>query len=305
MALSGQQYVIRAGEHEATVAEVGASLRRYQHGGVDVTWPYGEEEIAPSCSGAVLVPWPNRLRGGRYRFAGVEQQLPITEPTTGNAIHGLARWTRWTPVLVESGSVTLAVDLVPQKGWPFEVRVEVSYTLDPEAGLSVTAVASNAGPGPAPFGAGFHPYLSLHGQAFSDVTLQLPAAERIVTDEAQLPVGTQAVTGTEWDFRSPRRLGALRLDDGFTALSFTDGRGCAEVRTGAGGAAVWFDAAFHCLQVFTRQVAGSEDALAIEPMTCPPDAFNSTVDLVVLEPRGVWTGHWGITPIGADEVPSA
>jgi aldose 1-epimerase len=299
MALSGQQYVIGAGDHEATIAEVGASLRRYQHGGIDVTWPYGEDQIAPSCCGGVLVPWPNRLRGGRYTFAGVQYQVPITEPATGNAIHGLARWTRWTPMLVEPASVTLAVDLVPQNGWPFEVRVEVTYALHPDTGLSVTTVARNAGAGPAPFGAGFHPYLSLGGQRFSDVTLRIPAAERLVTDEAQLPIGSQAVAGTPWDFHVPRRLGDLRLDDAFTGLSIVDARGCAEVVTEAGGAQLWFDAAFGYLQVFTREAADSADALAIEPMTCPADAFNSSAGLLVLEPGAVWTAGWGITPLPA------
>ncbi len=297
MALSGQQYTIRAGEHEATIAEVGASLRRYTLRGVDVTSPYGEDEIAPKGSGAVLVPWPNRLRGGRFTFDAVVYQLPLTEPDKGNAIHGLARWVRWTPLAVEPASVTLGIDLVPQNGWPFEIRVEVTYALHAELGLTVTGVARNTGADRAPFGAGFHPYLSLHGQPIDDVTLRLPAAERIVTDEAQLPIGQQAVGGTPHDFRRGRRLRGIRLDDGFTRLALVDGRGSAEVRTKSDRAALWFDSAFRYLQVFTPDVAGGEPAIAIEPMTCPPDAFNSGVDLIVLEPGGMWTGTWGITPL--------
>jgi aldose 1-epimerase len=297
VALSGQQYTIGAGEHQATIAEVGASLRRYTLRGVDVTWPFSEVKIAPSGCGAVLVPWPNRLRGGRFAFDGVSYQLPLTEPDKGNAIHGLAQWVRWTPLAVEPAFVTLGIDLVPQNGWPFEIRVEVTYGLQAELGLTVTAVARNTGAGRAPFGAGFHPYLSLHGQPIDDVTLRLPAAERIVTDEVQLPIGQQAVSGTPHDFRRGRRLRGIRLDDGFTRLSLVDGRGSAELRTKSGGAALWFDAAFRYLQVFTREVPGDETAIAIEPMTCPPDAFNSGADLIVLEPSGVWTGTWGITPL--------
>ena len=38
-------------------------------------------------------------------------------------------------------------------------------------------------------------------------------------------------------------------------------------------------------------------AVAIEPMTCAPDAFNSGHGLIVLEPGGSWSGSWGIQPV--------
>ena len=157
MTLTGQQFTISSGDFAATVVEVGGGLRSFTYRGEDVTATYPETELPPKCCGGVLVPWPNRLRGGRYSFGGVSYQLPITEPARGNAIHGLARWARWVPVSHAPESVTLANDLVPQSAWPFEVRVEVTYALHPEFGLVVTARASNHGVGPVPFGAGFHP----------------------------------------------------------------------------------------------------------------------------------------------------
>ena len=138
MALTGRQFSIAAGDHEATVVEVGAGLRRYARRGVDVTVTYGEDELPPKGCGAVLVPWPNRLRGGRYTFEGVSYQLPLSEPLVGNAIHGLGRWARWTKVRQAPAAVTLALDIVPQPGWPFEIRVELTYALDAEYGLAVT-----------------------------------------------------------------------------------------------------------------------------------------------------------------------
>ena len=298
MTLTGQQFTIAAGEHEATVVEVGAGLRQYSYGGVDVTAPFDADELPPRCAGAVLVPWPNRLRNGRYRFDGVDYQLALTEPDLGNAIHGLARWTRWTPVLHEPTRITLALDIVPQKGYPFEVRVEVTYALHEELGLSVSVSATNRGKQRAPFGAGFHPYLSTHGAALADTTVQLPARERLVLDEAQVPVGTQAVTKTPYDLRRGRRLKQLRMDDGFTALNVPSGRGFAEVRTKKAGARIWFDQTFRYLQVFTPDdLRGGVPAVAVEPMTCAADAFNSTQGLIVLDPEGTWAGSWGIQPI--------
>lgn len=298
MALSGQQYVIRAGEHEATIAEVGAALRRYTFGSADVVAPFGEDEVQPRSAGGVLVPWPNRLRRGRYTFEGESEQVAITEPDKGNALHGLGRWVRWTPLRAEPASVTLAVDLVPQKGWPFEVRVEVTYGLNPDFGLAVTAVARNSGARRAPFGAGFHPYFSLYGHALDDVTLRLPASQRLVVDDVAIPVGVQSVAGTPHDFRRGRRLRKVRLDDAFSGLELVDGRGVAELRTRSGGVQIWFDQTFGYLQVFTAELlTQSRPAIAVEPMTCPADAFNSGAGLITLEPGGAWTGSWGITPI--------
>ena len=298
MALTGRQFTIAAGDHEATVVEVGAGLRRYAHRGVDVTFTYGDGDLPPKGCGAVLVPWPNRLRGGRYSFDGKAYQLPLSEPPTGNAIHGLGRWARWVPVRHETSAVTLSLDIVPQAGWPFEVRVEVTYALDAVGGLAVTGVARNTGTGRAPFGAGFHPYLSTRGHGIGEVTVKVPARDRIVLDEAKVPVGMQSVAGTPYDLRRGRRLGALRLDDGFTGLSTAGGRGAVLVRTRSGGAQVWFDETFRFVQVFTPDlVAGGQPGVAVEPMTCPADAFNSGTGLIVLTPRDSWTGSWGIQPL--------
>ncbi len=300
MALTGRQFTINAGDHQATIVEVGGGIRRYAHAGVDVLASYGEDELPPKGAGAVLVPWPNRMRGGRYAFLGQSYQVPITEVANRNAIHGLARWARWTPKAVNAAAVTLAMDIVPQTGWPFEIAVEVSYALHPDHGLAVTVVARNHGRTPAPFGAGFHPYVAVRGSRLDDVTLHVAASQRLVTDEVQLPVGAQSVSGTPYDLQRARKLGSQRFDDAFTGLSTVDGRGVAEVRTASGGGRLWFDETFRYLQVFTvSDLAHGAPAVAIEPMTCPADAFNSGSGLIVLEPGGMWTGSWGVEPLPA------
>lgn len=298
MTLTGRQYEIFAGEHAVTVTEVGAGLRQYTYGGTDVTRGYDPDTLPPWGCGAVLVPWPNRVRDGRYRFDGTDYQLALSDPDTHTAIHGLGRWARWTAVRHDRSEVTLALDVVPQKGWPFEVRVEVTYALDPATGLAVTATAHNHGRARLPFGAGFHPYLAVRGGSLSDAEIRVPAARRLILDEQQVPVGEEDVAGTDYDLRAPRVLGDTRLDAGFTALDTEAGRALAEVRTRAGGAQIWMGAAFGYVQVFTRDdLGGAGPAVAIEPMTCAPDAFNSGAGLVVLEPDERWHGTWGIVPL--------
>jgi aldose 1-epimerase len=217
--MSGRQFVIEAGDHRATVVEVGAGLRSYSVDGVDVTCAYPPDVLPPKCCGVTLVPWPNRIRGGRYTFRGESQQLALTEPAAGNAIHGLGRWARWSEVSRGADRVTLGLDVVPQNGYPYELRVETTYAVDPQGGLTVTIGARNLGAVAAPFGAGSHPYLSTRGHGLAEVTVQLPAAELLVLDEQKVPVGTRSVDGSEHDLRRGRRLRDLRFDDGFTALA--------------------------------------------------------------------------------------
>ncbi|SDI97464.1 aldose 1-epimerase [Frankineae bacterium MT45] len=299
MALTGTQFTISAGDYEATVVEVGAGLRRFVKGGVDVTAPYADDELPPRCDGAVLMPWPNRLSNGEYVFEGQKYQVPVTERPQNNANHGLARWSRWAPIAQEQDSITLACKIVPQTGWPFEISAAVTYSVDAETGLTVTSSVFNEGSGRAPFGAGFHPYLSLHGHALDEVVLQIPANSRIITDEAQVPVGQAEVDGSEYDFRGARALKSQRLDDAFGELNYVDGRGAVLLSTPSGSTQLWYDESFRFLQIFTAEVlAHFEPAVAVEPMTCPADAFNSGTGLIVLEPGGDWTGTWGVTPIG-------
>jgi aldose 1-epimerase len=296
--LCGRKYVIEAGAHRATVVEVGAGLQRYAVDGADVTCSYGDDELPPKGCGTTLVPWPNRIRDGKYTFEGTSYQLPLSEPAARNAIHGFGRWSRWDLVQHEPDRVTLRLDVVPQTGYPFEVRVETTYMIHAEHGLMVTLGARNVGTRRAPFGAGSHPYLSTRGHALADTIVRLPARERLVVDDKQVPIGTRSVAGTSHDLREGPRLRNNRFDDGFTALDTHAGRGVAELRTPAGGAQVWFDETFRFLQLFTVDaLTRGQAGVAIEPMTCAPNAFNTGAGLIVLEPDGAWSGSWGITPI--------
>jgi aldose 1-epimerase len=64
---------------------------------------------------------------------------------------------------------------------------------------------------------------------------------------------------------------------------------------------LWADAsAYQWLQVFTGDslplASRRTSGIAVEPMTCPPDAFSSGDDLLVLEPGQEFAAPWGITP---------
>ena len=173
---SGRQLRINGHGYEAEIASVGASLRVLTFDGRDLVVPFDADEVRPGYRGATLAPWPNRIVDGRYRFDGVEHQLPLTEPARAQALHGLLSWAEFEDRLVLDDRVALAAVIEPQTGYPFRVEVEVEYRLEAD-GLRQTVTARNIGADAAPWGTGPHPYLVAGPGRVDDWTLTLPASE--------------------------------------------------------------------------------------------------------------------------------
>jgi aldose 1-epimerase len=296
---SGVQFHLASDGQEAVVVEVGGGLRRYTVDGVDVVDPYGTDEICPGGAGQVLVPWPNRIRDGRYTFREQDYQLPITEPATHNAIHGLVRWLRFAPTDVAPDAVTLACDVAAQPGYPWTLRVSTRWSLS-EQGLRAEHTATNLSETAAPFGIGVHPYLVVPGVAVDDLVLRLPTQQRLLVDGRMLPMGAARVAGGPYDFTEPRRIGTVQLDTAYTEVTLDGGNFASATLTTADGRrsrTIWADGQFGWWQVYTGDTLSGERlrrSVAIEPMTCPPDAFRSGRDVVAIEPGGSWIGTWGI-----------
>jgi aldose 1-epimerase len=295
---SGRQYEIRYGEQVAVVVEVGRGVREYRVGDRAVVDPYPREAMCDGAHGTVLVPWPNRLAEGRYRFDGLDYQVAITEPDKGNAIHGLLRWRGWEAVRQESNRVTMGIRLYPLTGYPFLLDVTVDYVLDGE-GLTVTTTATNRGERTCPYGCGQHPYLSPGDGLIDDAVLRFAAGTRIVTDpQRQLPTGTEPVAGGRCDFSQGRRLGDQRIDFAFTDLA-RDDAGRAWVRLeGPDGrrAELWVDQTYPIVELFTGDTLSPHRrrrGLGTEPMTCPPNAFQSGEGVRHLGPGQAVTTRWG------------
>jgi aldose 1-epimerase len=300
---SGEQFEISSAGQRATIVEVGGGIRTYTAAGRDVLEPYAVDEICDGAHGAVLIPWPNRLDGGRYEFDGSHQQLPLTEPATRNAIHGLLRWQPWRALEHDPERVVMGARLHPQPGYPFDLDVSVEYSLG-EAGLIVVTSATNLGARPCPYGAGQHPYLSPGAARLDDCTLALPAETVILTDpERKLPTGSEAVAGGALDFREPRLIGAAAIDSPFSDLR-RDEDGLAAVRlTAPDGRCVelWLDERYTVLELFTGDTLAPHRrrrGLAVEPMTCPPNAFRSGERLIRLEPGESVRSAWGVRLLG-------
>jgi aldose 1-epimerase len=296
---SGAQHEIVLGEQRATIVEVGGGIRAYALADRDVLDPYPIEAICDGAHGAPLIPWPNRLQDGVYEFEGQRRQVDLTEPEKHNAIHGFLRWRNWEAVQREPARVVMATRLHPLPGYPHTLDVRVAYALG-DGGLTVTTTIANAGDGACPIATGQHPYLSPGaGAVLDDCTVQLRAETRILTDpERQLPTGREAVAGTDFDFREPRRLGAQPVDFAFTDLDRdSDGRAWTRLTCPDGAtAALWVDEAHPFVELYTGDTLAPDRrrrGLGCEPMTCAPNAFRSGEGLRRLEPGEQLVAHWG------------
>ncbi len=297
---SGEQFEIRNGSERATIVEVGGGVREYVVGQRPVLDPYPVNAMCDGAHGTPLIPWPNRLANGSYRFDGADYGVALTEPAKHNAIHGFLRWRSWQAVEHEASRVVMATRLRPLMGYPFALDVQVAYELVGAGGLVVATTATNVGDRACPYGAGQHPYLSPGHGRIDDCLLQLGASTRVLTDnERQLPTGTAPVPGTQFDFRTARRLGDQKLDTPFTDLD-RDGDGRAWARLTAPDESrvqLWVDEHHPFIEIYTGHTlspARRRLGLGTEPMTCPPNAFQSGESLIRLEAGESLTTTWGV-----------
>ncbi|WP_255305074.1 aldose 1-epimerase family protein [Microbacterium sp. 3J1] len=290
---TGTQVHLQLGDVSAQIAQVGASLRSLRIGSVDLIAPYPLDAPTPSGSGVVLVPWPNRIRDGRWDDDGTERQLAISEPKLGNASHGLLRYTAYT-VEETASATTLSATIFPQTGYPYLVETSVTYVLRTD-GIDVTHALTNRSATAAPVAVGTHPFLTIGDVDPHDLVLRVPAQTAFETDERMLPTGTRPADAA---LRDGIRLGDAKLDTGFTDLERDpDGLVRTSVTAPDGRRlTLWQGAGFDFVQVFTTvKYPGQALALAIEPMTAPADAFNSGLGVRRLSPGETWTLQWGIT----------
>jgi aldose 1-epimerase len=255
---SGDQHELAFEDQRATVVEVGGGLRTYSVAGREVLDGYAVDDMCRSGRGQVLAPWPNRVEDGTYSFDGVEYRLALTEPEFGKAIHGLVRWGSWRAIERIDTCVVMEHVLHPQPGYPFTLRLRVEYRLAAD-GLTVRTTAENLGERACPFGVGHHPYVKAPTGRVDDLVLD---GEKIGSKQFD--------DSTRMD--GPWR---MQVDD----------------------VAIWGDEAWKHVQLFTGDALPDVNrrSLAVEPMTCPANAFRTGEDLIRLEPGETFAGTWGIS----------
>lgn len=326
-------------ESTAVVSPIGAALLSFTVGDRPIVVPMA------AFDGAVLAPWPNRIAGGRFDFDGRNHQLPITEPGNDTALHGLVADVEWTVTQRSESTVSLDYALEPAEGYPFAFALRIVYELA-EEGLSVRARARNTGSDRAPFGFGFHPWISpgshspdgpgthspggrgsgssggpgsdYSNGAVDDAQLVVPATTWFETDDRLIPtdvrpfddgtvipadhVADESACIVCKDFRALRTIGDTVLDDAFGSPRRGDDAWSRARLKGVDDREViiGMDRGFRTWQVCTGDGLGADlarRAIAIEPMTCPPNAFAAGIpgeDFDVVAPGDELAVEWSI-----------
>ncbi len=297
------------GHQRAVVSPWGASLRRYflldaGGGEMDILWGYSGGDRKKGGQGDVLIPFPGRVAEGRYAFGGETFQLERNDKEGPNAIHGFVRALPWTVLRAEANSTLLEVRLEAAeyagRGYPFSLEVRVTYVLE-HRGLSCSFKILNVGGRVAPVGAGFHPYFTVGTALVDEAEIRIPGAGCLEFNERLAPTGKiLPVSGTDWDYRTFRPIGARRFNHCYVRLERdTNGIATASLRHARSGRTidVAMDRSFSSVVIYTGDaIAGdARRAVAIEPMTCATDAFNHPEwGLQQLAPGQTFSGRYSI-----------
>ena len=154
-----------------------------------------------------LVPYVNRIRGGRFTFRGREVRLAPNMPGDPSPLHGQGWLNPWTVEQAEERFARLTYHHQPGEWtWAYEARQE--FALDDD-GLTLTLACRNLSGEPMPCGLGLHPYFPCGPETQLDT--QVTVAWTI--DDKVLPVEKVAAEG-RYDLRD-RLVCGQDLDNGF------------------------------------------------------------------------------------------
>lgn len=297
-------YQIAFKDYSAGVRSYGAGLNFLTHSGRNLVDPFQRQSTPERFRGDLLAPWPNRLGDGVYQVEGVEYRAAINEADKETALHGLVNLLEWNLSSQSDSSVTLSAVLPASRAYPTDLALEVIYALGDD-GLAITLSAKNIGTKKAPYGASIHPYLiAKESEKNDNWHLLMHCNEVLEVDQKRLlPIANKDVEAFNYDFRANPLIGNRFIDHAF----IVDGarpREASVVSASGQGVRITFASECKWIQIHTADREGgpgSRECLAVEPMTCPPDAFRTGVDLIWLLPNDETSTSWQIQAINIEE----
>jgi aldose 1-epimerase len=215
--LTAEPLLLRAGSLELELSpSIGGSIR-------NLWWVDGERRtpvLRQSHSDAdsvlamasfPLVPFVNRIRGGRFSFRGRTVELAPNMAGDPSPLHGQGWLGPWT--VEAQGNQDAELRFVHPAGeWPWSYQALQIVTLD-EEGLSVRLICRNDDDQPMPCGLGQHPYFP----CTADTLLDTGVTHAWEIDEQVLPVAKVPAEG-RFDLRQ-RPVCGQDLDHGFGGWS--------------------------------------------------------------------------------------
>ncbi|WP_300973883.1 aldose 1-epimerase [Sphingomonas sp. LHG3406-1] len=207
------QVTLRAGELELELSpSIGGAIRNFRWLGGDspvalMRESHSDAESVLAMASFPLVPFVNRIRGGRFTFRGREVVLEPNLPGDISPLHGQGWLGPWT---VEScGNQDAELRFVHRPGeWPWAYSALQIFALD-EDGLSIRLQCRNDSDEPMPCGLGQHPYFPCTAATRLDTDVRTA----FEIDEHVLPTGEVPARG-RYDL-SNRAVCGQGLDHGF------------------------------------------------------------------------------------------
>jgi aldose 1-epimerase len=117
-----------------------------------------------------LVPYVNRIRGGRFRFRGREIRLAPNMAGDPSPLHGQGWLNPWSVDECRDRRAVLSYRHAAGE-WPWDYDARQEFALD-EHGLTATLTCRNASQDPMPCGLGFHPYFPCGPQTRLDTDVR-------------------------------------------------------------------------------------------------------------------------------------
>lgn len=310
---TGNQYTIRHNDYEATITQLGATLRRFTWRNTDIVVPLGADDLISCCHGQILIPFPNRVADATYQFEGVTYTLPIDEHERKTALHGYGYRAYWELLSCTTNQVSLVWRAPNMNGYPFDIVTVATWQLD-DQGIHLTLSTSNHGANNAPWAAAIHPWLCNGLQGYGDeidalnaqCRLRLPAKTHVCVNDYLIPIGTENVEGTRFDLRNNPLLVNQPFDDAWTDLDRDDSGWTTATFTRADGLQinVQGDTSITSFQVCTGTGFPANQhpcGVAVEPQTAYANAFNTGTDLTIIPPEATVVNEFRISPIVASD----
>lgn len=296
----------QSGNSFSIIPELGANIYRLQlnNGKKSLSLIDGatdhELDTNPFYKSTFLLPFPNRIKHGKYNFDGQSYQLPVNEPKLNNALHGFICHRKFE-VMEEDlaeGSATIVLKnfyLGDYEGYPFPFETTIEITLSDEDGVTLRMDVANTTAKKIPIGMGWHPYFSFDHD-IADVLLKMPPCLEVEVDQFNIPTGEKRSFDA---FSRPQKIDHSNFDHCFQ-IDDPNNRVETILTSPAKEFSlhIWQEndiGKFQFLQIFTPP---GRRSIAIEPMTCCIDAFNNQLGLVILDPGEKISAKFGLKVSG-------
>ncbi|WP_159025506.1 aldose 1-epimerase [Aquimarina sp. Aq78] len=236
-----------------------------------------------SYASAVLFPFANRIKNGKYIFKDKQYVLDLNVKKENNALHGLIYNKTFTYIKEEislnHASVTIGYEETKKvKGFPFKYAIHLTYTLSANA-LELSVAVVNNDQTPFPFTIGWHPYFLSSDLHESFLTVE--SNKKLVFDKDMIPMKIKDIT-----IKEPIQIKDRLFDDCYILNNNT-----AKFNTPEYCLILESSSEENYLQVFTPE---KRNIIAIEPKTGPSNSFNNKLGLSTLNPKETYKINWKI-----------